>query len=169
MLQVAICLSLEQRSSQAIFWGVGGDFCWFFVVSKNVRTGSVVTVSFNCFHSFSCRAVQLNTVLCCSNSLRHAVLEVRLRMNFPRKLIIPMALKTPFCHWGQAYPIWLTLLTGQVPPLHLWPCLPRSSSLWLQRGTCLYSVLVHSFWLSVRVSPVFHLVVVLPQTTRSSI
>ncbi len=68
--------------------------------SKNVRTGSVVTVSFNFFHSFSCRAVHSNTVLCCSNSLRHAVLEVRLGMNLPRKLIIPMARKTPFLSVG---------------------------------------------------------------------
>ena len=87
-LTLCICSSTAPKPSfealVEIFVGFDG--------SKNVRTGSVVTVSLNFFHSFSCRAVYSNTVF----SLRHAVLEVRLGINLPRKLIIRIALRTLF-------------------------------------------------------------------------
>lgn len=80
------------EASVEIFVGFDG--------SKNVRTGSVATVSFNFFHSLSCPSVHSNTMLCYNNSLRHPVSEVRFGMNLPRKFIIPMALSTPFLSVG---------------------------------------------------------------------
>lgn len=87
----------------------------------------------------------------------YAVLEVRLGMNLHRKLIIPMARRTPVLSQGAGmsnmactFDFWL---------LHSFTCLVRRSFLWHQRDTCLYLVLVHSFRHSVRVSPVFHHVV----------
>lgn len=121
MLQAAICLSFycsmtapkpSLEMSVEIFVGFDG--------SINMKNGSAVTVSFNVFHSVLCQAVHSETVLCCSNSSRHAVLSASLGMNLPRKLIIPMTLSTPFWQWEQACPLWLAPLIGRVPLLHLW-------------------------------------------------
>ncbi len=69
--------------------------------------------SLSVFQSFS---------LCWSNSLRHAILEEKLRMNLPRKIIISMALGTPSL-WGR-----------HVQNDQLLGCLPRRWCLWHQTG-----------------------------------